>query len=334
MASTINATTGLLGGIVSTGDTSGQLELQADGTTKLTVSSSGVTIPTLVGANVSLTSNVTGTLPVANGGTGATTLTGYVKGAGTSALSASSTIPGSDISGNISGNAANVTGTIAVANGGTGSTSLTANNVLLGNGTSAVQTVAPGANGNILTSNGTTWQSTAPAGGGAWTYLSTVTANNSATVDVENAFTGYDLYAITVVGLRPTQDQFLRIRFKIGGSYLSAGYYYHSQICINGNGSYLATQGSNSDSAEITGALGSGSSSTCNWVFYIPHPSSTSLDKKMWWHGMTQNYSDTRMCNGTMIVWNQQAALTGVRFYISAGNISIGTFRLYGIKNS
>lgn len=40
-----------------------------------------------------------GTLGVANGGTGATTLTGYVKGSGTSALTASSTIPNTDISG-------------------------------------------------------------------------------------------------------------------------------------------------------------------------------------------------------------------------------------------
>lgn len=61
--------------------------------------------------------------------------------------------------------AANITGTVAVANGGTGASSLTANNVLLGNGTSALQTVAPGTSGNILTSNGTTWVSQASAGG-------------------------------------------------------------------------------------------------------------------------------------------------------------------------
>jgi len=54
-----------------------------------------------------------------------------------------------------------------VANGGTGATTLTANNVILGNGTSAVQFVAPGASGNVLTSNGTTWQSTTPAASGA-----------------------------------------------------------------------------------------------------------------------------------------------------------------------
>jgi hypothetical protein len=59
--------------------------------------------------------------------------------------------------------AADVTGTLGVANGGTGATTLTANNVLLGNGTSAPLEVAPGASGNTLTSNGTTWTSAAPA---------------------------------------------------------------------------------------------------------------------------------------------------------------------------
>jgi hypothetical protein len=57
--------------------------------------------------------------------------------------------------------------TTPVSAGGTGSTTLTANNVLLGNGTSALQVVAPGTAGNVLTSNGTTWASTAPAASGA-----------------------------------------------------------------------------------------------------------------------------------------------------------------------
>jgi hypothetical protein len=51
---------------------------------------------------------------------------------------------------------------LPVASGGTGATTLTANNVLLGNGTSAVQAVAPGTSGNLLTSNGTTWTSASP----------------------------------------------------------------------------------------------------------------------------------------------------------------------------
>jgi hypothetical protein len=68
-------------------------------------------------------------------------------------------VAGSKVTGNITGNAANVSGTVAVANGGTGATTLASNQVLLGNGTSAIQTVAPGTSGNVLMSNGTTWVS-------------------------------------------------------------------------------------------------------------------------------------------------------------------------------
>jgi uncharacterized protein (TIGR02145 family) len=63
--------------------------------------------------------------------------------------------------------ASKITGTLTVAKGGTGATTLTANNVLLGNGTSAFQAVAPGTSGNVLTSNGTTWTSVAVSSTGS-----------------------------------------------------------------------------------------------------------------------------------------------------------------------
>jgi hypothetical protein len=136
-----------------------------------------------------LTTNVTGLLPVANGGTGTATpalvagtnvtITGSwpnqtvnstAGGSGT-VTSVDATVP-SFLS--VSGGPITTSGTLAiaysgtalpVANGGTGATNLTTNNVILGNGTSAVQVVAPGTNGNVLTSNGTTWTSAAPTGG-------------------------------------------------------------------------------------------------------------------------------------------------------------------------
>lgn len=66
------------------------------------------------------------------------------------------TITGSQISGNISGNAANVTGTVAVANGGTGIASATAYGTIVAGTTStgAFQVAAPGTAGFVLTSNG------------------------------------------------------------------------------------------------------------------------------------------------------------------------------------
>jgi hypothetical protein len=48
---------------------------------------------------------------------------------------------------------------LAVNSGGTGKNTLALNNVLLGNGTAAVKEVAPGASGNVLKSDGTTWVS-------------------------------------------------------------------------------------------------------------------------------------------------------------------------------
>lgn len=86
-----------------------------------------------------LSGNVNGTVAVANGGTGATTLTGYLKGNGTSPFTGGATIPGSDVSGDIAGSASNVTGVVAVANGGTGAANTAALASSLGFGTLAQQ---------------------------------------------------------------------------------------------------------------------------------------------------------------------------------------------------
>jgi len=83
-------------------------------------------VHTTIQVPINLGTDVTGTLPVANGGTGATTLTGYVKAAGTAAMTASATIPAGDITG-LSGTYAPLasptfTGTPSLPTGTTGVT--------------------------------------------------------------------------------------------------------------------------------------------------------------------------------------------------------------------
>jgi hypothetical protein len=70
---------------------------------------------------------------------------------------------------------------LTVADGGTGASTFTANNVVLGNGTSSLagNMVAPGATGNILTSNGSTWQSTAPVSTQPGTSITVYWVNGS-----------------------------------------------------------------------------------------------------------------------------------------------------------
>jgi len=126
------------------------------GTGNGTVSNVTGTFPIIVANGTTTPAISLGTVPVASGGTGATTLTGYLLGAGSSPVTASATIPGAAITGNITGNAANVTGTVPVANGGTGAISLTG--YLLGAGTGAV-TATP----TIPIANGGTGAATATA---------------------------------------------------------------------------------------------------------------------------------------------------------------------------
>jgi hypothetical protein len=123
-------------------------------------------------------SSSSGTVTSVASGTGLTG--GPITGAGTLALANTAVTAGSygsatavasftvDAQGRLTA-ASNVTiaidaaaiasGTIGVARGGTGAATLAVNNVLLGNGTSALQEVAPGAAGNVLMSDGTTWSS-------------------------------------------------------------------------------------------------------------------------------------------------------------------------------
>ena len=159
--------------------------LASNAATSATVSSvavsGGTTGLTTSGGPITSSGTITlaGTLANTNGGTGATaaftqyglTYASTTTVLATTAAGTSTTV----LHGNASGAptfgavslTADVSGTLPVANGGTSLTTLTANNVILGNGASAPTFVAPSTSGNVLTSNGTTWQSTAPAASGA-----------------------------------------------------------------------------------------------------------------------------------------------------------------------
>ena len=110
-----------------------------------------------------LTASVTGQIPVANGGTGAATLTGVLTGNGTGAFTAS-----------------------PVTNHG----------VVVAGASNIVSSVAPSTSGNILTSNGTDWVSSAPATSGTVTSVSgttnriTSTGGNTPVIDISSSYVG------------------------------------------------------------------------------------------------------------------------------------------------
>jgi hypothetical protein len=128
-------------------------------------------------SGINLSTQVTGTLPVANGGTGATTLTGYVKGSGTSGLTASSSIPVADVTGAAPLASPTFTGTIT-----TGTADL------LGSVRSNVTTVAASAIdcsvGNYFiktASGGLTWTATNVPASRAYSFVLELTNGGTGT---------------------------------------------------------------------------------------------------------------------------------------------------------
>ena len=178
--------------------TSGQY-LRGNGTNVTLSAIQAADVPTLNQNTTGTASNVTGTVAVANGGTGATTLTGLVKGNGTSAFIAATA--GTDYvvpSGSITGTAGNVTGTVAIANGGTGQT--TAANAI-----NALVPAQSGQSGKVLTTNGSVVSWGTAGGGGITALTGDVSASGSGSVSA--SVTG--LRGRVVATTAPTAGQVL-----------------------------------------------------------------------------------------------------------------------------
>jgi hypothetical protein len=179
------------------------INLTATGATAVTLPTSGTLVNTAVTSLTSL-------------GTISTALTGHIS-ANAGVLSASSTIPGSDISGNITGNAANVTGIVALANGGTNSNlTATAGGVVYSTASGMAISNA-GTSGYVLTSAGTS----APT----WTQSTATNVNNAI---VQRDSSGNISVTQVTVSTDPTQA--LQVATKQYVDNISAGINAHDAV--------------------------------------------------------------------------------------------------------
>lgn len=306
------------------------------------------TLPSADGTNGQvLQTNASGTLSfanlaVANGGTGQTSLTSnnVILGNGTSAVQF--VAPGT--SGNVltSDGTTWTSGTTSVAGGGTGRTTLTSNNVILGNGTSAVNFVAPGTNGNVLTSNGTTWQSTAPAGGGSWIFLNSVTASSSSSLNFTSNITStYAVYAFQLVNVYPSSSENLIMQFSTnGGSSYNAvsGDYRWAATQVNPGGTSTSGNSSSASFISLTPILtiqnGTYYPGVSGWVYLID-PSATSVYSQVIYDLVKADANIVRWTGAASSNYTPSSAINAVRFLFNNGvTTTSGTIRMYGIKNS
>lgn len=212
--------------------------------------------------------------------------------------------------------------------------------VAISTGSAWGTSVAPGTSGNVLTSDGTTWTSATP--GGAWTFLGSVSASNSSIVELNSIFSStYDVYAITCSDLFiATSGASLYMQFKIGGVYMTSSYSMHLHSSAQGSTAYAAIAPAGFPTQiTVLSNMGNDTWDSAGFLmhFYGPANASTSKVRPVSWTGInTKNgTAGAQMAFGAgTYTGGTVGPIQAVKFYMSAGNISSGTFRVYGIKNS
>ena len=191
------------------------------------------------------------------------------------------------------------------------------------------------------------------AGGGAWTLISTETASDDSTIDFTTLSTDYKDFRMVGSGITAaTNVSFPRVRYYVSASVVTASEYQWSCRAVdirNDGGQSMDGWSRDADTIQMidpygAAALGSASGYAMNFEYTVSDVHSTSLMKPSWhWNtivlgaadgaagtpsrGVTANYFGGGLHDAT-------AALTGLQFYLSAGNIALGTVTLYGRKNS
>ena len=229
-----------------------------------------------------------------------------------------------------------ITGTLPVANGGTGTTTLTANNVLLGNGTSAPLAVAPSTSGNVLTSNGTTWESVAPAGGGLEEYITKVELVSPASqIVIDNsAFSSSDYDYLILRGYNFTfsGSTYMQIRYRSGGVAKDSQYGNQMMYAYSSTGYFNAGSATQSRINFINPSqTPNANTSFVDFEIKLNH-----LSEYRMFYAVGYYQRGTTGALHTQIGWHQDSTgytFGGIEFNTSGANYNSGCIlKLYGVK--
>ena len=171
--------------------------------------------------------------------------------------------------------------------------------------------------------------------------LATETASSSSTITFDsNIDSTYKEYIIKYIDIHPSAgDNHFTVNFRDGGSSYDATKTstmfraYHREDGTNQALSYVA----GGDLAQATGVQQLGQSvdaandSTISGELYLFDPSSTTFVKHFIARSQEVTYEATSQEFYVAGYCNVTAAIDGVQFAMSSGNIDAGTFKLYGV---
>jgi len=239
---------------------------------------------------------------------------------------------------------ASITYPITVPNGGTGLTTLTQNNVILGNAASTPTFVAPGASGNVLQSNGTTWASATPAVVvSGLTLITTLTASTSASLTFTNTSltSTYDNYLFVISSLRASTGNsalFLQTSTNNGSTFATTSgdyaYAWEALDVATGSAQY---QASTTDTALKIGYLinlgrvGNVPEASLNAEIYLLNLLISADITQIVGQGTSYGTSRSTTAFGGGSRTTAQAN-NAIKFFFDSGNIASGTIQIFGVQ--
>ena len=189
--------------------------------------------------------------------------------------------------------------------------------------------------GQVFTATSATAADFQDAAAGSHTLLSTATVSSGVSeVDItSNINSTYKKYMIEAIGLHiATDDQNINIR--VFNSSIETDSVYH-QFSVDGNqtGTTVGGVATQNTGVGITIGLSVGNASTesLSSRIFLFNPSETVFNKHILFESVYEDSSEKVSYTAGVGKCHNTAAITGIRFYTSSGNIDGGVIKLYGI---
>lgn len=169
------------------------------------------------------------------------------------------------------------------------------------------------------------------------TLLQTQTASASATIDfTTNINSTFDEYLFVISGVVPATDNtdfWIRVSENGGSSYIATASYAYNFVYSAGAAAPSSTGSSGSDSkAVVIGGLGNNTGEVFHTEVRLYTPASAKY-KLMKWNGLMHGQTPSLVTfDGGCVYFGSVNAINAIRFMMSSGNITAGSFALYGVR--
>lgn len=177
---------------------------------------------------------------------------------------------------------------------------------------------------------------TTAANGSSMVLLDTKTASTSSTIDFTSFIDGtYDNYLIKISGMVPSSNGFdLLMRVSVASTFKSDALYYWGLSQIHQGGANVPLGGTTDTSIKLGDSLPNTAANGLRYDINFSNPDSTALYTTF--DGSGSGFQTTNGVSGYTPAgyYLNTAAIDGIRFLMSTGDIASGIFRLYGIKDS